>query len=200
MVLYKTKGALTPSLICYFKPSSFTLEQLADGGKCVFTLSCSKKINGSSKIPKEWTLYRFTAVTQNDLQEWKTQFGFMVHLHPAYSTSSINEEEKEDDEFSLGSSSDESPDMSYIDSTDVLSTFENNNIQETKKDDDDGTDDDTDDDLKTECTICMNAPRDALCVPCGHLCACYDCLIALTTKLCPVCRSPLNQVVRIYSA
>lgn len=46
----------------------------------------------------------------------------------------------------------------------------------------------------TLCVVCC-AARDAVCVPCGHWCCCYSCLVNL--PVCPICRVPihLRQVV-----
>lgn len=56
--------------------------------------------------------------------------------------------------------------------------------------------------LASECVVCMDAQRSAAAVPCGHMCACYECLqgIHAAGQGCPVCRQPIQQVVRIYSA
>ncbi|TMW63547.1 hypothetical protein Poli38472_002488 [Pythium oligandrum] len=51
-----------------------------------------------------------------------------------------------------------------------------------------------------ECVICLDAPRNSICVPCGHLSACYACLHrqVVTKKICPICRTPAQTVVRVY--
>ncbi|KAF0714235.1 Aste57867_3950 [Aphanomyces stellatus] len=53
----------------------------------------------------------------------------------------------------------------------------------------------------TECIICMDKPRSAVSVPCGHLGACYDCLVAIQEKGagCPMCRQKISAVVRVYT-
>jgi hypothetical protein len=52
------------------------------------------------------------------------------------------------------------------------------------------------------CLICADAPRDAVCTPCGHLSACYSCLrtIIRSTRTCPICRARIRSVMRIYDA
>ncbi|RLN73406.1 hypothetical protein BBJ28_00021533 [Nothophytophthora sp. Chile5] len=54
---------------------------------------------------------------------------------------------------------------------------------------------------ESECIVCMENARDALCVPCGHASCCYDCLRAITNEdpSCPVCRANVEGVVKIYS-
>ncbi|RHY29268.1 hypothetical protein DYB32_005286 [Aphanomyces invadans] len=50
-----------------------------------------------------------------------------------------------------------------------------------------------------ECVICMEKPRTAVCVPCGHLAGCYNCLLVVQRKGgCPICRSAIAAVVRVY--
>lgn len=52
------------------------------------------------------------------------------------------------------------------------------------------------------CLICADAPRDAVCTPCGHLSACHSCLrtIIRSTRTCPICRARIRSVMRIYDA
>lgn len=51
-----------------------------------------------------------------------------------------------------------------------------------------------------ECVVCMDANRNAVCVPCGHYAACYDCLAELQLSSgCPICRRPLASIVRLYN-
>lgn len=54
-----------------------------------------------------------------------------------------------------------------------------------------------------ECVVCMDATRDAICVPCGHIAGCYSCLTRIkyqseSTACCPICRSIVHSVVKIY--
>ncbi|TMW63548.1 hypothetical protein Poli38472_002489 [Pythium oligandrum] len=53
---------------------------------------------------------------------------------------------------------------------------------------------------RSECVICMDAERNAICVPCGHVAGCYSCLHRHTQveKTCPICRSHVQTVVKIY--
>ncbi|TYZ63018.1 hypothetical protein PybrP1_008475 [[Pythium] brassicae (nom. inval.)] len=55
----------------------------------------------------------------------------------------------------------------------------------------------------SDCVICMDAVRDAICVPCGHIAGCHSCLSAIKRQsgartTCPICRSLVHSVVKIY--
>ncbi|KAL8026423.1 hypothetical protein ABFX02_14G026600 [Erythranthe guttata] len=67
-----------------------------------------------------------------------------------------------------------------------------NTGDEKKKDNDDAT---------SSCTICLDAPLEGACVPCGHLAGCMTCLNEIKAKKwgCPLCRAKIDQVIRIYS-
>jgi hypothetical protein len=51
-----------------------------------------------------------------------------------------------------------------------------------------------------DCVVCMDAPRDAICVPCGHIAGCFSCLrtIVQASSECPICRAHVDTVVRVY--
>ncbi|EGZ24074.1 hypothetical protein PHYSODRAFT_250287 [Phytophthora sojae] len=51
-----------------------------------------------------------------------------------------------------------------------------------------------------ECVICFDGHQEAVCVPCGHNAVCMDCAQELldTTRLCPVCRQQVREVIRLY--
>ncbi|OWZ23018.1 hypothetical protein PHMEG_0002165 [Phytophthora megakarya] len=51
-----------------------------------------------------------------------------------------------------------------------------------------------------ECVICFDGAQEAVCVPCGHNAVCMDCAQELldTTRLCPVCRQQVREVIRLY--
>ncbi|TDH65383.1 hypothetical protein CCR75_002036 [Bremia lactucae] len=53
--------------------------------------------------------------------------------------------------------------------------------------------------LVDRCIVCANNSRDSVCVPCGHVAGCLDCMRAVTyeTSSCPVCRAHVDGVVRI---
>ena len=50
----------------------------------------------------------------------------------------------------------------------------------------------------TTCILCMEAERDTVLVPCGHLACCQDCSARLRT--CPLCRTRIVQAVRVFNA
>ncbi|KAK9087633.1 hypothetical protein Syun_030027 [Stephania yunnanensis] len=58
---------------------------------------------------------------------------------------------------------------------------------------------DTDD--SSSCAICLDAPIEGACIPCGHMAGCMSCLNEIKTKKwgCPVCRANIDQVLRLYS-
>jgi protein neuralized len=52
-----------------------------------------------------------------------------------------------------------------------------------------------------QCVVCWDAKAEAVCIPCGHLAGCMDCLAEIKAKDwgCPVCRAPIQQVIKVYS-
>merc|ERR1711879_148432 len=57
-----------------------------------------------------------------------------------------------------------------------------------------------DEDEGGACAVCLEQPANAAVVPCGHMCACYACLemLQISSSLCPICRGPVDSVIRIY--
>uniref|UniRef100_A0A7N0ZZE9 RING-type domain-containing protein n=1 Tax=Kalanchoe fedtschenkoi TaxID=63787 RepID=A0A7N0ZZE9_KALFE len=53
----------------------------------------------------------------------------------------------------------------------------------------------------SSCVICLDAPVEGACIPCGHMAGCMMCLNEIKTKNwgCPVCRAKIDQVVRLYA-
>ncbi|GLD97532.1 hypothetical protein PINS_up006222 [Pythium insidiosum] len=53
---------------------------------------------------------------------------------------------------------------------------------------------------RPECAICWSAERDAVCVPCGHMAGCKSCLsrLAGASSPCPICRSSIERVIKVY--
>ncbi|KAJ6725872.1 UBIQUITIN-PROTEIN LIGASE XBAT35 putative-RELATED [Salix purpurea] len=53
----------------------------------------------------------------------------------------------------------------------------------------------------SSCVICLDAPVEGACIPCGHMAGCMSCLKEIETKKwgCPVCRTKIDQVVRLYA-
>jgi hypothetical protein len=53
------------------------------------------------------------------------------------------------------------------------------------------------------CTICLDAPKDSFFDPCGHRCTCYSCGMRIQrgdSNRCPICRTTIRTVRRIYDA
>lgn len=52
-----------------------------------------------------------------------------------------------------------------------------------------------------QCVVCWDAKAEAVCIPCGHLAGCMDCLSEIKSKDwgCPVCRAPIQQVIKVYA-
>ncbi|KAL5848861.1 hypothetical protein ACOSQ4_006874 [Xanthoceras sorbifolium] len=57
-----------------------------------------------------------------------------------------------------------------------------------------------DEGASSSCVICLDAPVEGACVPCGHMAGCMSCLNEVKAKKwgCPVCRAKINQVIRLY--
>jgi E3 ubiquitin-protein ligase MUL1 len=48
-----------------------------------------------------------------------------------------------------------------------------------------------------ECVVCYEQSRSVVFLPCAHLCSCIPCSLLLTD--CPVCRTPIEKVLRVYT-
>lgn len=53
----------------------------------------------------------------------------------------------------------------------------------------------------SSCVVCLDAPVEGACVPCGHMAGCMSCLSEIKEKKwgCPICRAHLDQVIRVYA-
>ena len=52
---------------------------------------------------------------------------------------------------------------------------------------------------QAECVICLGSMEvAAVLLPCGHICVCAKCMIRWVAEPCPVCREPVEQVVRVF--
>jgi hypothetical protein len=54
---------------------------------------------------------------------------------------------------------------------------------------------------ETLCVVCMDAPKDHIIVPCGHMCVCGACAEQLTktrTPTCPVCRRVIRETMEVF--
>ena len=49
---------------------------------------------------------------------------------------------------------------------------------------------------ESECKVCFERNMDAVFIPCGHVAACFPCASKMTQ--CPICRSDVDRVVRLY--
>merc|ERR1711871_1017187 len=47
-----------------------------------------------------------------------------------------------------------------------------------------------------ECAICMDSFANSCLVPCGHTDLCMQCAAHLKPGLCPICRTPVEDVIR----
>lgn len=53
----------------------------------------------------------------------------------------------------------------------------------------------------SSCVICLDAPVEGACIPCGHMAGCMSCLNEIKTKKwgCPLCRAEIDQIIRLYA-
>ncbi|KAF3335627.1 putative E3 ubiquitin-protein ligase XBOS34 [Carex littledalei] len=51
------------------------------------------------------------------------------------------------------------------------------------------------------CVICLDAPVQGACIPCGHMAGCMGCLREIEEKRgeCPICRAKITQVLKLYA-
>ncbi|CAF2153294.1 unnamed protein product [Brassica napus] len=56
------------------------------------------------------------------------------------------------------------------------------------------------DGISGQCSICLDAPSDTVCTPCGHVAGCMSCLTEIKSKNygCPVCRAKIDQITKLY--
>ena len=52
----------------------------------------------------------------------------------------------------------------------------------------------------TTCTVCFEGAKTHLAVPCGHQCACERCAGLLAGKECPICRTHVQQWLKVHVA
>lgn len=74
--------------------------------------------------------------------------------------------------------------MKYIDHPIILNNNKNN-------------DEDNFDDNNT-CLICLSANKTFICVPCGHVVFCDECVMKYQEKSCPVCRKMTDVIIKVY--
>lgn len=51
--------------------------------------------------------------------------------------------------------------------------------------------------VESSCVVCIDSPGVIALAPCGHMCICAKC--SAGTSSCPVCRSPVTSMLRVYS-
>uniref|UniRef100_A0A0A9Y7N6 Putative E3 ubiquitin-protein ligase MGRN1 n=1 Tax=Lygus hesperus TaxID=30085 RepID=A0A0A9Y7N6_LYGHE len=53
----------------------------------------------------------------------------------------------------------------------------------------------------TQCVVCMDKRRDVMILNCRHLLMCRQCAVtvAVSTGACPVCRSPIENIISVYT-
>ncbi|XP_052189291.1 putative E3 ubiquitin-protein ligase XBAT35 isoform X2 [Diospyros lotus] len=58
-----------------------------------------------------------------------------------------------------------------------------------------------DDTGSSSCVICLDAPVEGACIPCGHMAGCMSCLNEIKSKKwgCPVCRAKIDEIIRLYA-
>jgi Zinc finger, C3HC4 type (RING finger) len=56
----------------------------------------------------------------------------------------------------------------------------------------------------SECCMCFDRPMDSVIYRCGHMCVCYECGLEIqefhNPPLCPICRQPISDIIKIYKA
>ncbi|XP_041370418.1 protein neuralized-like [Gigantopelta aegis] len=56
-------------------------------------------------------------------------------------------------------------------------------------------------DETNECKVCCEQPVNCVLYTCGHMCMCYSCAMAVKVQkggLCPICRQPIQDVIKTY--
>lgn len=61
-------------------------------------------------------------------------------------------------------------------------------------------DNNAEDSAGSECSICMNNKVNAVIYRCGHMCMCFACAKETHRRSgdCPICRTPIIDVIRCY--
>jgi Zinc finger, C3HC4 type (RING finger) len=53
----------------------------------------------------------------------------------------------------------------------------------------------------SECAVCLERAPDCVLYTCGHMCMCYKCaedVVKNRGALCPICRQPIRDIIKIY--
>lgn len=54
-----------------------------------------------------------------------------------------------------------------------------------------------------ECVVCMERPTDCALYTCGHMCMCFECAVDIVRNqsgLCPICRDPIKDIIKIFKS
>lgn len=54
-----------------------------------------------------------------------------------------------------------------------------------------------------ECAVCLERPPDCALYTCGHMCMCYECAMSVMKSrgaICPICRKPVLDVIKIFKS
>ena len=57
--------------------------------------------------------------------------------------------------------------------------------------------------LPHECSICLENEPDCVLYTCGHMCMCFECgqgILKGSNPLCPLCRKPVADIIKIYKS
>lgn len=49
-----------------------------------------------------------------------------------------------------------------------------------------------------QCILCVENNKNALIMPCKHICCCFDCINDNNIDTCPICRRQINKIMKIY--
>jgi len=49
-----------------------------------------------------------------------------------------------------------------------------------------------------ECKVCFNGNMDTILMPCGHVCLCNSCAKLLPENKCPICKAPIQYVMKLF--
>mmetsp|Transcript_1508 Transcript_1508/g.4371 ORF Transcript_1508/g.4371 Transcript_1508/m.4371 type:complete len:628 (-) Transcript_1508:199-2082(-) len=52
---------------------------------------------------------------------------------------------------------------------------------------------------ENECIVCLAASKDAVLIPCGHICMCFDCSkqVQANSNACPICRATIDHAFQV---
>jgi hypothetical protein len=51
---------------------------------------------------------------------------------------------------------------------------------------------------KLICKICLENTSQCIIEPCMHYCCCMDCINKMTNNICPICRTPFTNYLKIF--